>query len=133
MRFLALLLLLAAPALAKDAPDYGPAPDPAVGVAMVEAAIKAKLKDPYSAQFDWPYGFTAGSYRPIYARRQHGWITCGTVNARNSYGGYIGRRTIIGLIKNGALVFADIDDNTNFGANNGIESATCSKLGLPTR
>lgn len=44
---------------------------------QISAAVKAKLKDPDSAQFRWPAPKEWGSY-------------CGWVNAKNSYGGYTG-------------------------------------------
>jgi hypothetical protein len=47
--------------------------------AAVEEAVKGQLKDPFSAKFKWPDYINEESR-----------IYCGYVNAKNSYGGYIG-------------------------------------------
>ena len=62
--------------------------------AMVIAFFAETLKDPESARY---------TFRPIKrgwitARpniRWFGWFICGTINAKNSYGGYVGRRPFI--------------------------------------
>lgn len=48
---------------------------------IVEPAIKARLVDPESARFRWPYSFF---------QARNGTITCGRVNSRNRMGGYGG-------------------------------------------
>ena len=48
---------------------------------QVESAIRAQLKDPESAMF--------GEDFSVYGPREN-ILACGTVNARNSYGGYVG-------------------------------------------
>ncbi|MDO9470956.1 MAG: hypothetical protein Q7J23_09615 [Nitrosomonas sp.] len=48
-----------------------------------QEAIKSQLKDPYSAVFDDIYLGKAENGAPV---------VCGTVNAKNSYGGYTGRK-----------------------------------------
>lgn len=55
--------------------------------AVAEAAIAGELLDPESARFEWPYGFVFGS-----VGKDIGYYTCGRVNARNRFGGYVGRR-----------------------------------------
>ena len=62
----------------------------------IEAAIRAKLRDPASARF----GEMAAK------RTDHGVLVCGLVNAKNSSGGYAGRAPFIGaLSKDGVEVF----------------------------
>jgi hypothetical protein len=119
------------------APDPGelasvatePAPDRAAGVAMIEAAIRAGLKDPYSAEFIWPNGFVQGWYQRPFGHRYYGWITCGTVNAKNSYGGYVGQAAAIGVIRGGTVVESNIDDaSARYGS---MVAEACRKIGVP--
>ena len=129
----ALVLCLASSAIAKE-PDYsnvGPAPDRETGLAMVEDAIRAQLKDPDSAQFTWPNGFRIGWYRPPFGKKYVGWITCGTVNARNSFGGYTGRSAAIGIISNGAVIATDIDSSAY--RDMPFVGEACRKIGIPAR
>lgn len=55
---------------------------------QIEAAkevIRSELKDPDSAKFSGIYGVTSESWKISHA-------VCGYVNAKNSYGGYVGKR-----------------------------------------
>jgi hypothetical protein len=131
--YLACLLLLSACATTAETPtdysDIGPAPETAAGIAMIEAAVKATLKDPDSAQFTWPNSFAQGWYQPPFGTRYYGWITCGTVNARNGYGGYVGRAAVIGVIRNGSVIETNMDDATaRYG---GFVAEACGKIGVP--
>jgi hypothetical protein len=55
----------------------------------IEERVREKLKDPDSARFD---GFQGG-------RDDNGFIlVCGWVNAKNSYGGYMGRQPFDGIM-----------------------------------
>jgi hypothetical protein len=125
-----LLLGCAAPqAMSLPAADIGPAPARATGSALIEAASRSTLKDPDSAQFTWPNGFVQGWYRPLFGKRYEGWITCGTVNAKNSYGGYIGRAAAVGVISGGAVVETNIDDaSAQYGTS---VAEACKKIGVP--
>lgn len=94
-------LLAAAPPLdaAPPAPPLEPVVLTAIEIGAVKEAVAERLKDPGSAQF--------GEMR---AARQPGKnaIVCGEVNARNSYGGYVGRRTYTGMLisRDGKAYFA---------------------------
>jgi hypothetical protein len=125
----ATLIIAAAPAsAARDAaPDVGPAPEKASGTALVEEAIKATLKDPDSARFSWPNEFRNGSYKPFgFHRRVFGWYTCGTVNAKNSYGGYAGKSPVLGVIANGKVVYTNMDEGRY-----PMLGDQCAKVGMP--
>lgn len=79
---LALILTLAAPATAQES-DV-----PAEMQTRVAAAVKGVLKDTDSAQFK---GFTVGKHLGrAMDDREAGFYVCGMVNAKNSYGGYVG-------------------------------------------
>lgn len=124
MRVLLLLSLTAigTPALAQtDA-----MPDRTQGIALIENAVRASLKDPDSAKFDWPNEFTDGWYRIPFSKKVTGWITCGTVNAKNGYGGYTGPAPVIAAIQNGAVVGLNIDP-----PGSSVVSSICAKVGVP--
>lgn len=74
-----------------------------------EAAVKAQLVDPNSAEFEWPYGFILGTWKPFLAKRVTGYWTCGRVNARNRMGGYAGSAVfVVVLSEDGDARFVDI-------------------------
>src|SRR5262245_34902523 len=84
-------LVSAAPAAAKSKePEYGPIPDWEQFKAQAEQAIRAQLIDPDSAKFSWPWHNRLGFYKPMLAKRVHGYTACGLVNSRNRMGGYTG-------------------------------------------
>lgn len=56
------------------------------GVSTVHDAVRSTLKDPESARF---------SDDPIQYQGERGTLTCGQVNAKNSFGGYVGDRWYI--------------------------------------
>lgn len=131
---LSLIVLLSACATAPDPAELAaaasePAPEREAGIAMIESAIRAQLKDPDSAQFTWPNSFVHGWYQPPFGRRYIGWITCGTVNARNSFGGYVGRTAVVGVIRNGSVIAANMDSSTH--RDMPFVAAACQKIGVP--
>ena len=71
--------------------------------AVYEPAIKEELKDPDSAKFDWPYHFS---------RESNGFLTCGYLNAKNSYGGYSGKTPVVAVYSYGAKPYFNILDDT---------------------
>lgn len=58
-------------------------------VEMVQAGVSDTLRDPSSAQFG-PLVASASSDRGV--------TVCGTVNAKNAFGGYAGRNNFIGIL-----------------------------------
>jgi membrane-associated protease RseP (regulator of RpoE activity) len=91
---------------------------------MGEAAIKAALIDPGSAQIEWPYNFTGGTLKALFGKTKPGWFTCGWVNSKNRMGGYSGRSWFMIEIYQGAVSQLDI------GESDGIDpaSVTCPSL-----
>ena len=85
--------------------DYGTAPteeDVAKLKLMAEITIKAQLKDPYSAKFDFvgkPYKGWILEKRSC--RVAYGYIVTFYVNAKNSYGGYTEHKRYDYLFYNG--------------------------------
>jgi hypothetical protein len=123
-----LAIVAALAAAAPEVVDIGAAPDRDAGIALIESAVRDSLKDPDSAKFAWPNGFTDGWYRIPFGKKVTGWITCGTVNAKNSYGGYVGSSAVIAGIRNGAVVGFNIDlPDTD------TVASICAKVGVPVR
>lgn len=101
-------------------------------IAAIETAVKATLKDPDSARFNWPFGFAFGQYKPVWGRRPPpGWVTCGTINAKNGYGGYTGQYAVVGVVDNGGSVIkVDMDQPDRWSAHAGWVADQCRKLGM---
>lgn len=122
-----LLLILAIFLVAAKPPeivDPGPQPTFTEGVALAESATKARLIDPDSAKFEWPYAFTGGTLKALFSKRNSGWITCGLVNSRNHMGGYAGQSFIEVVINNGAINMLDIGTGEEID----IVRLSCQKL-----
>lgn len=77
--------------------------------ALGEAGLRAQLKDPDSAQIAWPFGFVDGTWKPAFGKTQVGRWTCGTINAKNSFGGYVGPVAFVVLVRSDNTVFVDSD------------------------
>jgi hypothetical protein len=83
-------------------------------VALVKAWFNTNLKDPYSVHYtkiSKPRKehdlISEEHHEALYA-----WSVCATVNAKNSFGGYIGNRTTWFLIDKGEIVrFQSVEDN----------------------
>lgn len=100
-----LSLLAAAPIALASPADNGPEPT----VAQAEQLVKARLADPYSAHFIWPYEFTPGPFKWPLSKTKPGWFTCGKVNAKNAYGGYVGENWFFLQAKDGQEVILSLD------------------------
>lgn len=92
----AALALCAIPALAQQASTptaIEPADHPDWGEARrsAERKLLATLIDPGSATFEYVSGFQWGSTRLGLRKRRYGWVACGAINAKNRFGGYVGR------------------------------------------
>lgn len=111
------LALLSAPVVAKSkAPPPEPAehPDWAVVRDQGVSGITAALYDPSSAQINWYSGFRWGFAKPIIGRRTHGWIACGSINAKNQFGGYVGAQAFwIMADAGGAVTYGMVDDTVS--------------------
>lgn len=57
-----------------------------------EQLLKGALFDPGSAQITWTEGFRWGYVKPIIGSRVYAWVGCGTINAKNRIGGYVGAK-----------------------------------------
>lgn len=104
MRFAFILLVMAlgacvaAPPTAVELEFARKAVPPSNGEAgnrAVERYFRASLKDPDSARFTFREPRNGVVVLGISGDREIGWFICGTINARNSYGGYAGPKTFL--------------------------------------
>lgn len=93
--------------------EYGPQPTWQEFQAIAEKAIAARLKDPDSARFRWRYDMHKGAVGIFMGGTRYGYLTCGFVNAKNSYGGYTGETTILVVIDFGVVQGTDMDSRTH--------------------
>lgn len=105
-----------------EKPDFG------VWRRNAERAVRSRLVDPDSAQFQWPNGFMIGTWKPILGKRVSGWVTCGIVNAKNRMGGYTGASYFVVVMNSGTVSFLDMDDGNNFK----FVEASCRKSSFPS-
>lgn len=106
--------------------DIGPAPTFADAVAMTEQAVREKLFDPASAQFDWSYDLTPGSLKARRGQSYIGWITCGLVNSKDRTGAQTGWTYFEAVIHNGSIEMLDLGTTDFFGAD--VVGASCKRL-----
>jgi hypothetical protein len=83
-------------------------------ITAVQDSIKATLKDPDSAQFQ---NIRIADY-------DGGKVVCGEINAKNSYGGYVGYKSFVAGIS-GSTIFSTRSEyqNINDASNAGINAA----------
>jgi hypothetical protein len=95
-----------------------------------ERAVLVGFFDPGSAIFEWPFGFTYGSWKPVMQSRIDGWWTCGRVNAKNRMGGYVGSRYFVVVMNDvGKVLFSETGSGEDFDFVN-LQCAN-SVVGLP--
>lgn len=105
------------------AANYGP--PPRNYKASIMTYMASILKDPESAR----YGFSSEPIRGYMgASRKFGWIACATINAKNSFGGYVGTRQYIFLIQNNVVVDYDNTDGKSYSYDKEINDR-CARLG----
>lgn len=107
--------------------DYGPYPENYKDI--IRGYIDARLKDPSSAILEYRAGpgqvWQKGS---IISSKEYGWGVCLWINAKNSYGGYVGRRPYAFLIRNGAIVHVHGEMGTNM-FDTALAQGMCKQLG----
>lgn len=88
-----------------------PAPNKPTGASyspwLVEMAVKEQLRDPDSARFGemWAHNDRKFAGKPVTA-------VCGSVNAKNGYGGYTGDRNFV-FVEKPLIVLIDNDINNS--------------------
>jgi len=114
----ALLLAVLACSIAAKKPeptlDPGPRPDTLEFRQKAEQALLAGFFDPSSAQFQWDHGLVGGWFKPVLQRKIPGWWTCGMVNGKNRMGGFVGFRSFVVVMNNGAVTFSGVGDGGSY-------------------
>ena len=97
--------------------------------ALLTKGLAKTLKDPDSAKFEW----TKIPKEELWPKSRNAFDYCATVNAKNSYGGYIGFQPFIGIVTTAggkitggyttAIASADQTDSA-------FITDTCAKKGL---
>jgi hypothetical protein len=91
--------------------DYGAQPSQEECETIAERKIRSVLKDPNSAMFNHAICYRGYGPNAIILPLQFGYWQEGTVNAKNSYGGYTGGTGYKVLINNGRAVrYCLVDD-----------------------
>lgn len=91
--------------------DAGPMPD---RDALIRSYLRGYLKDPMSAQIEDVAGPTFTTMNAsLLGPSAYGWGVCFRVNAKNSYGGYVGFHEMALIWRDGRTerVFGDMRDN----------------------
>ena len=124
-----IIRLPALPTLAAPPPD--PNVDPNLDYAAMreaaEAYIRSRLVDPNSAEFEWPNGFMNGYWKPVLQKRVFGQVTCGFVNARNRFGGYVGRTAFVVVLNGTSVSYGQLGTTSQFD----LIAAACAKSSFP--
>src|SRR3546814_13855805 len=84
-----LAAMLATSVHAQD--DWGQKPDQGAAEQLAVAVLQTLLKDPYSAHYRWDEIAGTSTWNDK-GPTCYGWVLRGHVNAKNSYGGYVGDR-----------------------------------------
>lgn len=74
---------------------------------ILPTEIKSNLKDPYSAQINLHSGPKFTSYRPGFFADYYGYGVCYSVNAKNSYGGYVGERLFMFIMDGDKILWRE--------------------------
>jgi hypothetical protein len=102
----------AKPAEAKREPpvgtSYGPEPTWERYKELAEAAVRARLIDPDSANFTWTGGYLKRGFTPLFSKRIYGYSTCGIVNSKNRLGGYVGRTMFVVVIDYDRVLYTEL-------------------------
>lgn len=81
------------------------------------------MRDPDSARFT--HGrMQQGYWTELFGPRHWGYFACGTVNARNGFGGYAGPTSFVAVYKRGVIVHAYADSEAG-----GLTSIQCRNAG----
>jgi len=97
--FTAIIMLSGCSQLIKNPPEYAEGSKlPEDYKETIKSEVSADLTDPYSAMYDFDTPLEGGCYYNF--KKYSGWIVPFTVNSKNRYGGYAGKRSLVYLVNN---------------------------------
>lgn len=88
--------------------DYGSYPSDYEQI--VKSYMQFVLKDPESARFQFLNSPKTGWNG--FGGNKFGYVVCAYINAKNSFGGYVGNRMSYFMIKNGRVIYASHSDES---------------------
>lgn len=91
--------------------DYGAVPNKELYEAKIKSYQEARLKDPDSAKYR--FSEPHKGWCKFDGKVNYGWIIDYTLNAKNSYGGYVGQKPQFAFVKNGTAYHMDYYMRTN--------------------
>lgn len=97
---------------------YGPAPEWEHYRSLAEAELRSRLIDPESGRITWTGGYYKGEFKMFFRGRTAGYVACGTINAKNRMGGYVGAVAFVTVIDYGRVLFAEMDEPSGVEINN---------------
>lgn len=107
--------------------DYGAYPENYKQI--ISSYFARNLKDPSSAIVEYRGGPTKiWQQGSIISAKAYGWGVCLSVNAKNSFGGYVGNRPYAFLIRNGSILHVHGEMETNM-FDSALADTMCKKLG----
>ena len=137
--FLLAVCFSTAVAAKKEQPpiDPGRQPDLIAAQATAETTIKSSLYDPSSAEFQWPFAWAGGYWKPVLQGKRVGWWTCGLVNAKNRMGGYVGFQNFAVVFFNDSLIHYEVGtgreyDFTNLGCGKALQQGVLKRAEVVT-
>jgi len=109
--------LIATPAVALPAPP--------TWSEKIDAYLAKNLKDPYTAVKSLDRGPRYGAVKYTPAAAWAGWSVCYSINAKNSYGAFVGSRTYLFVVREEGVEGVLVDDGNPYTA--GVISKECSR------
>lgn len=111
-RLLITLAAVSASSLGAKPQQPDNAPDTDAVIAQAQSRLLARLSDPDSATFSWPYGFRWFRDKPMaLLPGRSGWVTCGYMRARNRMGGFSPELAVKIWVKRGEIHDVAVDDD----------------------
>ncbi len=96
---------------------------------IIQQHLNRSLKDPASAILDYRGSpATVWQKGSIFGSRDYGWGVCVFINAKNSYGGYVGERPYFFLIRDGKIIRTYGEMETNL-FDTALAQGGCKRVG----
>jgi hypothetical protein len=107
--------------------DYGVAPSTADAQRAVEMYLRRSLKDPASMMVEYVKG-PEQRWMSFLGTTQFGYAVCAFVNAKNSFGGYVGARPYVFMIHDGTVAQAYSGDGQQYDIEGAFAEKQCGDM-----
>lgn len=105
--------------------DYGSPPSDYQQT--IKSYMSGILKDPYSAQYEFISGPSQG-WASWLGQTAYGYRVCTNINAKNSFGGYVGQRLYFFIINRDRVVMSIYDDGDEYSIGRSGAEKMCSGM-----